>query len=88
MLPFMEAGPLRADLLQKGENVLSLPLASETVFGRYRLANFLPTYFIYTVTEQSLGKHLVVGGYGSAPRTTTDVCVCVKDERMISCSET
>lgn len=83
MLPFIKAGPLRADLLQKGENVLSLPLASETVFGRYRLANFLPTYFICVVTEQSLGKHSVVGGDGSAPQQMSACALKMREDDLL-----
>lgn len=68
MPPLIEAGPLQADLLQKGgeENALSLLLTSENLLGRYRITNFLPTYFICVVTEQSLGTYLVVAAQGSA----------------------
>lgn len=68
---FTEAGPLQADLLQKRrqktENASCLLLTSEKGFARYHVANFLPTYFICTETEQPLGKYSVISVYGSVP---------------------
>ena len=61
-------GPLKQICSRRErENASSLLLASENRFGRYRIANFLPTYFICVVTEQSLGKYSVIPEYGSAP---------------------
>lgn len=64
---------------REGENASSLLLASENLFGRYRVANF-PLTLSALWLSSPWGSTQFYQYVAVLPSTTADVCMCIKDE--------